>query len=176
MYVFPIILAFAILLGVTSAIVRSLLKKFRPKWMVAATIIIAIGLGIFMYNGIYRPYGLYQNHYQQATGQSFPTGGDYLFADTWIDDAESDGYSSIALISLNDVDRIKLIDRLTEQLDERINYVLALSPAKIIASQYGIVEQRSEKRNGTMFKIDKIRYYFGFLDDNQTVVVYIISK
>lgn len=190
MYVFPLILGFAMLLGVTTAILRSLTKKQKPKWTLGATVLGAIILGVVMYNGIYRPYALYENHYKQATGMDFPTQGDYVFADIWTDAAESKSYSSVSLIHLEDKERSALIDKLkalnygpisnkmmiAEGLDDRIDYVLALSAAKNITQEFGLVEKRTEKRNGTMFKIDRIRYYFGFLDDDHTVVVYVISE
>lgn len=190
MYLFPLLLGFVILTGATVALVRHFAKSGKPAWMRFGVIGLALFLAFGLYKGVYRPYGLYQNHYTQATGTSFPTLGEYVFADTWVDNPESDGYSSIALITLPPTEIQQLKSRLAtikytvitdsiksvDGMDDRINYVLALSKEKNVELELGVVEKRQEKRNGTMFKIDKIRYYFGFLSDGKTVIVYVISK
>ncbi len=190
MYLFPLLLGFVLILGASTALIKHLKKNQKPGWTVIVTGIVALLLMFVMFKGVYKPYGLYENHYKQATQLSFPTLGDYVFADTWIDDAESDGYSSIALIQLDTKDLITLKDQLEtlnygkisdtlkikEGLDDRLAYVLALSESKNIVEEFGLVEKRQEKRNGMLFKVDRIRYYFGFLDDHKTVVAYIISK
>ncbi|MFT7592183.1 MAG: hypothetical protein ACI9UJ_002112 [bacterium] len=190
MYLFPLLLGFVILLGTTAALVKHLAKTKKPAWMRFGIIGLALFMAFGLYKGVYKPYGLYQNHYKQATGMPFPTLGEYVFADTWIDNPESDGYSSIALITLPYEETKQLKNRLTsikygaltdsikaaDGLYDRINYALALSTVKEIELELGVVEKRKEIRNGTMFKIDKIRYYFGFLADGETVIVYIISN
>ncbi|GEM_PF-2534113 len=190
MFLFPLLLGLVMLLGATIAILRRLSKGEKPMWIRALVVAASLGLAFIMYKGIYKPFGLYENHFTQATGVQFPTSGEYLFADTWSDNAESDGFSSISLVSLpsDEIEELKtnlnalnygtLPDSLkkADGLYDRISYALKLSKSKDITDEYGLVEQRTEKRNGTMFKFDKIRYYFGFLSDDKTVVIYIISK
>ncbi len=190
MFLFPLLLGLVMVLGATIAILRRLSKNQKPIGLKAIVVVVSLCIAFFMYKGIYKPFGLYENHFKQATGVQFPTSGDYVFADTWSDNAESDGYSSIALVSLPtvEIDQLKLKlkslnygvlpDSLkkADGLYDRISYALKLSKNKEIVDEYGVVEVRTEKRNGTMFKFDKIRYYFGFLSDDKTVVIYIISK
>lgn len=190
MYLFPLMLGVVMILGASTALIRHLKKNQKPGWTIILSGVIAIALMFFMFKAVYKPYGLYENHFKQACQMNFPTEGEYMFADTWIDDAESDGYSSISLIALNPEDihelktQLKSLDYGTisdsikqkENFDDRLNYVLALSKSKIIVEEFGLTEKRQEKRNGMLFKVQRIRYYFGFLDDQKTVVVYIISK
>lgn len=190
MYLFPLLLGFVLILGASTALIAHFKKNNKPSWTMVTTGLTAVVLMFVMYKGIYRPFGLYENHFKQATTLTFPSSGNYVFADTWIDDAESDGYSSIALIEFDPSDIQSLKNQLKamkyspvsdsikikENFDDRLEYVLALSKSKDIVEEYGLIEQRLEKRNGTMFKIDRIRYYFGFLNDDRTVVAYIISK
>lgn len=190
MYLFPLLLGFVLILGASTALIAHFKKNNKPSWTIVTTGLTAVVLMFVMYKGIYRPFGLYENHFKQATTLTFPSSGNYVFADTWIDDAESDGYSSIALIEFGPSDIQSLKNQLNamkyspvsdsikikENFDDRLDYVLALSKSKDIVEEYGLIEQRLEKRNGTMFKIDRIRYYFGFLNDDRTVVAYIISK
>ena len=100
MFLFPLLLGLVMLLGATIAILRRLSKGEKPMWIRALVVAASLGLAFIMYKGIYKPFGLYENHFTQATGVQFPTSGEYLFADTWSDNAESDGFSSISLVSL----------------------------------------------------------------------------
>jgi hypothetical protein len=190
MYIFPLVIGSVILIGATTALVKHFTKKSENKWKSIATVLVAVLLGFFMFKAIYRPFGLYQNHFKQATGLTLGSQGEYVFADLWIDNQANDHHSSIALIEFSEAGMIELKGQLKalkystiadsikiqNGLKDRLNYALNYSDSRSIVEEYGLVEKRQEKRNGTMFKVDKILYYFGFLEDDKTVVAYIVSK
>ncbi len=189
MYVFPLILGFAILLGSSIALIRFLRKNNKPKWSLILVISGFILLSVGLVNGVYKPYGLYERHYLVATGTQFPTDGDYKFADTWIDNEEGAGYSSVSLVELSAKSRADLIQvlknkkftqvsdslKIADKLNERLTYVLAISTSKNVEEEYGFVETKEILKNGRLFLVKRIKYYFAFLDDGKSVFIYIIN-
>lgn len=100
MFIFPLILGGAIILGASVATIKQLNKKKANKLWVGFTLVIAIGLFAGLYHVAYRPYGLYENHFREAVGE-FPENATYTFADTWVGSNESPAMSSVALIKLD---------------------------------------------------------------------------
>jgi len=100
MFVFPLILGGALLLGITIAVVRQIKKKGMNQ---SLSYLVVLGAALIFYGlfkGVYKPYGLYENHFKEATGLKFPKTGNYDFADTWIASNESPTSSSISVVKL----------------------------------------------------------------------------
>lgn len=112
MFIFPLVLGGAILLGSTLALIRMIRSKGMNPALVYVVPLIAIVLGYGLFKAVYRPYGLYELHFKEAIGMEFPEDGEYVFADTWIASNKSPAASSVAVVRLSEAEITRLEDKL----------------------------------------------------------------
>lgn len=190
MFIFPLVLGFIILIGTTIGLLRMMKKRQQPKWVSGVILVAFAALSFALVKGVYRPYGLYKMYFAKAVGMPFPKAGDYIFADTFIEGEETKSFSSVAVVKLNSEDMAALRQQLSEKnfvvvndtiiknsgVKDRLNYVLSFSDAKSEVSNLGFVFTEEVMDKGKIYTVETLKYYFGFLDDEESVFIYLAGE
>lgn len=171
------ILVFGVPIGVSYLIYRYIEKRNFDKRLRLLALIPLLVLGYAVYQGIFHPNSLYEEHFREVTSFDFPENGEFVYTEKWTSGTYSRGYITLSLVKV-DKGFYRNLPRQLEQkglseMQKEMNLnELLLRKIKTIKTENNLeVEKEYSLEKG-----DKIYYYVGFLSDEESLIVYAWHK
>lgn len=176
MILFGTFLVFGVPIIVSYLLYRFIKRRNLDKRWRLIALVPLLFLAYAVYQGVFYPNKLYEEHFTEVTGLELPENSEFLLTENWTSGAYSRNYITLSLLKIGKNNYQNLPDQLeTKGLSENNE----IEADEILFSKI----QRIKKENN--FEIDrgfnltkngKIIYYVGMLSDQESIIVYAWHK